>query len=157
MLELVGLAQQTNCVHIGIGSFTKDALNSIATSSLTKDALNSIATGTSCQSARVFFLPQMQGWILQVLHVHGFSGVGLHCAYLVVACYLLYSREFDTFQKAWESLPNPNNQLVSSPSGSHAPVQRCAELSSCCSARLGRFFAQLNRSCATMQTFTSCK
>ncbi len=42
---------------------------------------------------------------MQVLHVHGFSGVGLHCAYLIVACYLLYSCAFDTFTKAWEGPP----------------------------------------------------
>ncbi len=61
---------------------------------------------------------------MQVLHVHGFSGVGLHCAYLIVACYLLYSCEFDTFTKAWESLPNPLMQLVSCPGGSQTPMQR---------------------------------
>ena len=61
---------------------------------------------------------------LQVLHVHGFSGVGLHCAYLVVACYLVFSREFDTFKKSVESLPNPAMQLVASSSGSHTPLQR---------------------------------
>lgn len=61
---------------------------------------------------------------LQVLHVHGFSGVGLHCAYLVVACYLMYSCEYDTFIKAVESLPNPAMQLVASSTGAHAPMQR---------------------------------
>ena len=63
---------------------------------------------------------------MQVLHVHGFSGVGLHCAYLIVACYLLYSCEFDTFTKAWESLPNPLMQLVSCPGGSQTTMQRHA-------------------------------
>ena len=62
--------------------------------------------------------------ILQVLHVHGFSGVGLHCAYLVVACYLMFSCEFDTFKKSVESLPNPALQLVASSSGTQTPMQR---------------------------------
>lgn len=62
--------------------------------------------------------------VLQVLHVHGFSGVGLHCAYLVVACYLMYCCEHDTFTKAVESLPNPAMQLVASSSGARTPMQR---------------------------------
>ena len=62
--------------------------------------------------------------LLQVLHVHGFSGVGLHCAYLVVACYLMYSCEYDTFTKAVESLPNPAMQLVASSTGARTPMQR---------------------------------
>ncbi|KAL0042664.1 hypothetical protein WJX79_007254 [Trebouxia sp. C0005] len=85
----------------------------------------------TCALEKTFFLCHViHNWLRSsddhgvVLHVHGFSGVGLHCAYLIVACYLLYSCEFDTFTKAWESLPNPLMQLVSCPGGSQTPMQR---------------------------------
>ena len=74
--------------------------------------------------ADVLLLHSFECMLLQVLHVHGFSGVGLHCAYLVVACYQMYSCDFDTFTKSWESLPNPLMQLVASCTGSRTPLQR---------------------------------
>ena len=63
---------------------------------------------------------------MQVLHVHGFSGAGLQCAYLLTSCYLLYVREFDLYDKAYDYLPPASHQLISGPN--HQALHRYAEL-----------------------------
>ena len=63
---------------------------------------------------------------MQVLHVHGFSGAGLQCAYLLTSCYLLYVREFDLYDKAYDYLPPASHQLISGPN--HQALHRYVEV-----------------------------
>ena len=83
-----------------------------------------LGVGRGCAKAICSASNSVCCMILQVLHVHGFSGVGLHCAYLVVACSLMFRCEFDSFKRSVESLPNPAAQLVAGSNGAHTPTQR---------------------------------
>lgn len=69
--------------------------------------------------------------VVQVLHVHGFSGAGLQCAYLLTSCYLLYVRDFDLYDKAYDALPSASHQLISGPNRQAMQRYNSSHLCSC--------------------------